>query len=125
MKKKIVKRRTNIERPFGDGEISNAAFFGMLRAALRNKSRFFPSVAHCKERVKEPYIGINKRRKWSYRCESCGKLKDGKEIFVHHLEECGTLTSFEDLPGFCKRLFCNSDKLTAICEACHNKFHNK
>jgi len=124
MKKKIVKRRTNIERPFGDGNISNAAFFGMLRAALRNKSRFFPSVANCKERVKEPYIGTIKRRKWSYRCEDCHKLFDSKSIFVHHKIECGELNSFDDLPGFVKRLFCDSKDLTAICDLCHSKKHN-
>lgn len=114
-----------IQKPFADGTMTNSAFFSMLRSALRNKSRWFLSVNKARERVKVPYIGSNKKKKWVYKCEGCFKLFDAKSINVHHLQECGTLKSFEDLPEFTKRLFCNSDELICLCENCHNKIHNK
>ena len=118
-------RSSNIPKPFADGTMTNSAFFSMLRAMMRQKSRWWTPITVCKNRVKIPYAGTNKRKKWVYRCEDCGALKSADEIFVHHIHECGTLTSFEDIPGFAKRLFCNSDELVAICEKCHDIRHNK
>lgn len=123
--KKPVKRRKNIERPFADGTVSNAAFFGMIRAALRNKSRWWKPISTCRDNAKIPYVGPNKRRKWMYKCESCGGIYDIKGVNVHHKIDCGSLNSFEDLPGFVKRLFCDSKDLILICNKCHDKEHKK
>jgi len=112
------------EKPFADGTMTNAAFFGMIRAGLRNKSRWYPPIKTCKDRNRVPYIGTNKRRKWSYRCENCHKLFDAEKVKVHHKIECGVLNSFDDLPGFVKRLFCDSISLALLCDECHVKTHN-
>ena len=120
MTKKITK-----VKPFADATMTNSAFFGMIRSALRNKSRWYYPVKVCKERNREPYIGPNKRRKWSYRCESCKKLYDAREINVHHKVECGVLNSFDDLPGFVNRLFCNSSGLILLCDSCHKETHEQ
>jgi hypothetical protein len=112
-------------KPFADGTMTNAAFFGMIRSALRNKSRWFLSIKICKEKNRLPYTGLNKRRKWSYKCEKCHKLFDAKEINVHHKIDCGTLNSFDDLSGFTQRLFCDSSELICICNNCHNELHKK
>jgi len=114
-----------IEKPFADGTLSNAAFFGMLRSALRQKSRWHLPIKNCKERQKTPYSGTNKRRKWLYKCEGCFELFDSKEVSVHHSVECGQLNSFDDLPGFVKRLFCDSKDLKLVCSNCHDKEHGK
>lgn len=111
-------------RPFAEGTMTSAAFFSMIRAALRNKSRFWPSIKICRERSREKYIGTNKRRKWSYRCEECGKLFDIKGVSVHHKIDCGSLNKFEDIPGFIERLFCDSQSLSLLCNTCHDK-HTK
>lgn len=130
MKKTTTKKTTRVSKvgiikPFADGEMTNSVFFGMIRSALRNKSRFFPSVKICRERAKVPYNGPNRRQKWLYRCEICGQLRDSKITNVHHKIECGSLTSFEDLAGFTQRLFCSSEDLILICNDCHDKIHNK
>lgn len=125
VKKQTVRKKRIVDRPFADGALTNAAFFGMIRATLRNKSRWWPSISICRNRVRVPYTGINKRRKWSYVCDECHKVFDVKQINVHHKIEVGELKTFEDLPGFTKRLFCNSQDLVALCENCHNKLHGK
>lgn len=133
MVKRVVKRKeTNVskkkkvvEKPFADGTLSNAAFFSSIRSALRQKSRWFLPIKNCKERQKVAYTGPNKRRKWMYKCEGCNELFDSKEVNVHHSIECGELNSFEDLPGFVKRLFCDSKDLKLVCSKCHDKEHGK
>lgn len=117
---KIIK-----ERPFADGTLTSSVFFSMLRSALRNKSRFWSPIKACKERAREVYVGPNKRRKWSYKCEECHELFDVKCVAVHHKIDCGSLSTFEDLPGFVKRLFCDSKDLILICDDCHTKKHLK
>jgi hypothetical protein len=124
-KEKVVRKKRIIDKPFSDGTMSNAGFFSFIRSALRQKSRWFLPIKNCKERQKLPYIGTNKRRKWLYRCEGCLGLFDSKEVNVHHIIECGELNSFEDLPGFVKRLFCDSKDLKLVCSKCHDKEHGK
>ena len=121
-KKRVVKRK--IDKPFADGTLSNAAFFGMIRSALRQKSRFYYSVKVCRERARIPYIGPSKRDKWRYVCEICEGVFPLKFTQVHHKIECGSLSSFEDLAGFTKRLFCDSKDLILICKDCHKKTHS-
>lgn len=122
MAKKRVSRILKV-KPFGDGTMTNAAFFGMVRSALRNKSRWYYPVKVCKERNRIPYTGSNKRRKWSYKCEQCHKLFDVKQVNVHHKIECGMLNSFDDLSGFVSRLFCDSKDLILLCDGCHKEIH--
>lgn len=130
--KKTRKVKKIIEKPFADGSMSSSAFFGFIRSALRQKSRFFKSINNCRLNNRIPYIGPNKRRKWTYICQECGGHFDSKEVAVHHIIPAGTLTTFEDLPLFVKNLFCNSDKLKLVCnvskngkKSCHDLQHEK
>lgn len=117
-KKKILK-------PYNSGTMSSAAFFGMIRSALRQKSRWWKPILNVKNRGKIAYVGDNKRRKFSYICEECKKEFDAKSISVHHKKECGSLRSFEDIGKFCKKLFCEEKDLILLCEKCHDKKHKK
>lgn len=114
-----------MEKPFADGTMSNSGFFGFIRSALRQKSRFFKSINNCRLNNRIPYKGPNKRRKWTYICQECKGEFDSKDVQVHHIIPVGTLTCFEDLPKFVENLFCNSDKLKLVCTKCHNKEHGK
>tara|TARA_R110000868_G_scaffold69210_2_gene204031 strand:- start:989 stop:1369 length:381 start_codon:yes stop_codon:yes gene_type:complete len=123
---KIIKTRKGAApKIFADNTMTSSAFFSMIRSSLRQKSRWWYSVKVCKERAQIPYKGPNKRRKYSYICELCKGEFDAKTINIHHIEECGSLNSFDDIPGFVERLFCNSDKLICICTKCHAKEHKK
>ena len=117
------KRKSTVVKPFADGTLSNSAFFGMIRAALRSKSRFWYPIKVCRERARIPYVGSNKRRKWLYKCENCSKIVEMENTVVHHTIECGSLSSFEDLPVFTQRLFCDSHLLRLLCTECHDKIH--
>ena len=120
---RVKRARKVVEKPFGDGTMSNSGFFGFIRSALRQKSRFFKSINNCRLNNRIPYKGPNKRRKWTYICQECKGEFDSKDVQVHHVIPVGTLTCFEDLPKFVENLFCNSDKLKLVCTKCHNKEH--
>lgn len=124
--KKTIKkvRKSKVVKEWNDNTMTSAAFFGMIRSALRNKSRFWKPIMKVKNAAKVSYKGPNKRRKFSYICGECKQEFDSKQVKVHHIEECGSLNSFEDIGEFCRRLFCTEDKLILLCDSCHDKKHH-
>ena len=48
-----------------------------------------------------------------------------KETQVDHIVSCGSLRSFEDLPGFTERLLCETSGLQVVCKKCHQKKTNE
>lgn len=117
------KKKSRVDKPFNSGTMSNAAFFSWLRSRLRKMSQYWKPIQEVKKRGKVPYIGENKRRKFSYKCEECKNLFSDKEVAVHHIIPAGSLKSFNDLPGFCERLFVESNLLKLLCNTCHDKEH--
>lgn len=115
-KSKVVKTKNN-------GTMSDRQFFQMLRHILRKRTVFWGPILTVRNRAKIAYKGPNKRRKFSYICENCGGEFAANEVNVHHMIPAGELNKFEDLPGFCKRLFCEKEDLKLLCTKCHDKEH--
>jgi len=120
-----VAKRKIVEKPFCNGEWSRARFFSFVRSALRKASQRWAPIRTAKLLVRVKYSGPNKRMKWLYRCADCGGLFGDKNCSVDHIEECGSLRNFDDLPGFVKRLFCEVENLRVLCGKCHTKRHEK
>lgn len=121
-KKRMLKPR--IPKTRNNGTMTESAFFNWIRQILRRSSMYWKPIAQVKKEAQVPYIGSQKRRKYSYVCSDCKKEFAGKDINVHHTIECGTLTCFDDLPGFVERLFVERDGLVVLCTKCHDKRHN-
>lgn len=119
-KKKIV-RKSRVEKPYNHGTMSKAAFWSMIKSALRQKSRWWKPIQECKKAAKRPYKGPNKRQKWEYQCNQCKEWFNDKEIAIDHIEAAGSLNCSEDLPGFVERLFCEIDGLQPLCSTCHTE----
>jgi 5-methylcytosine-specific restriction endonuclease McrA len=113
-KSKVVKTRNS-------GTLSESAFWSFIRSALRQKSRWWKPVSDCKQKVKRPYKGPNKRQKFEYQCNYCKNWFPDKEVNVDHIIPAGTLTCANDLPGFVERLFVEVEGLQVLCTTCHNK----
>lgn len=121
-KKKTPKTtRKLVEKPFNAGTQSRAAFFGMLKNALRRMSMYWKPIALCKLNARRPYKGSNKRRKWEYQCNQCKNWLPGEEVSVDHIVPVGSLGSFEDIEGVVRRLFVEVDQLQVLCSGCHNE----
>jgi hypothetical protein len=117
-KSKVVKTRNS-------GTMSEVQFFQWIRQILRKSSLYWKPIAQVKKEAQVLYNGPNKKRKYSYVCSSCKKEYAATEVNVHHKVECGSLKSFDDLPGFVERLFCEKELLSVLCKNCHDAEHKK
>ena len=113
MGKKVIKTRNA-------GTMSESAFWGFIRSALRQKSRWWKPVTQCKLNAKRPYKGSNKRQKFEYQCNKCKKWFPDKQINVDHILPAGELNKADDLPGFVERLFVEQSGLQVLCVNCHD-----
>ena len=121
MAKKKTTRKPRVARTRNAGTMTEAAFWSMIRSALRQKSRWWKPVAKCKELAKRAYQGKNKRQKWEYQCNKCKGWFKSDEVNVDHIEPAGSLNCAEDLPKFVETLFCEQDNLQVLCKTCHDQ----
>lgn len=105
------------------GTMTDSQFFQWIRQVLRKSSIYWKPISQVRKDAQVLYKGPNKRRKYSYICSNCKKEFPSTEINVHHKIECGSLKSFDDIPGFVERLFCEKQGLVVLCQICHNKEH--
>lgn len=112
--------RKSTVKPRNAGTMTESAFWGFIRAGLRQKSRWWKPVSLCKQNARRNYKGPNKRQKYEYQCNYCKKWFADKNINVDHITPAGTLTCANDLPGFVERLFCEVEGLQVLCSGCHN-----
>lgn len=110
--KKAVKN-PKVARTRNGGLWTEAEFFGRLRAMLRGMTRYWRPISDKRKSVK---VGVGRNAK--YFCEGCKTLHDKVEI--DHSIPAGSLRSYEDLAGFCERLFVeDTSLLVALCKSCH------
>lgn len=130
-KKKTVRRkvaaakRQKAAKTRNAGTMTDAQFFQMIRHVLRRRTIFWKPILNVKNRAKIAYKGPNKRRKFSFICEGCKEEFASNQVNVHHMVECGSLMTFDDLPGFVERLFCEEEHLKLLCHRCHDLEHLK
>lgn len=103
------------------GTMTEAGFWSFIRAALRQKSRWWKPITKVKMASRRAYKGPLKRQKYEYQCNHCKKWFPEKNINVDHLKPAGSLNCAEDLPGFVERLFCEEQGLQLLCVQCHDK----
>lgn len=122
VKKKAVIKKTKprVVKTRNAGTMSESAFWSFIRSGLRQKSRWWKPITQCKLEAKRPYKGTNKRQKFEYQCNECKNWYQEKLINVDHILPAGSLNCAADLPAFVERLFCETDNLQVLCEACHN-----
>jgi 5-methylcytosine-specific restriction endonuclease McrA len=113
-------KRIRVPRTRNNETMTESAFWGFIRSALRRKSMYWKPVAQAKKNAKRDYKGPNKRQKFVYLCNECNKLFKDKEVNVDHIIPAGTLRSAKDLPVFVENLFCEVDNLQVLCDTCHN-----
>ena len=120
MAKKVVVKKSRVEKTRNAGTLTESAFWSFIRSGLRQKSRWWKPISECKLNAKRPYKGPLKRQKFEYQCNKCKNWFPEKQINVDHILPAGTLTCAQDLPGFVERLFCEQNNLQVLCESCHN-----
>lgn len=110
-----------VPRTRAGGQWTEAAFWAFIRSLLRQGSIRWPPRRNVKIRCRRPNQSANKRMKWEYQCDTCQQWFPDKLTEVDHVEACGTLKSFDDLPRFVARLFCEPEELVVLCKECHRR----
>ena len=117
---------------------TDAAFWGGFRSLLRKHWRHSQQYRDALARAKHSHPDATGRRKFCIRCEACetpynlgerviigqtkgGKDKDALAYQIDHIEDAGSLKSFEDFSGFVERLFCPPEGLKILCYFCHKE----
>jgi hypothetical protein len=120
-KRKVTKKR-DIERPYCGGEWTKARYFQFIRTALRGASNRWKPKYQCVKFAETAKLTNKKtgRIAMHYQCSMCYNEFPRKEINVDHIVPVGSLNSFEDLPDFTRRLFCERDGLRVLCISCHD-----
>jgi ribosomal protein L44E len=115
---------SRVPKPYAGGEWSHARFFQFLRSGLRQMSQRWPPACRLVWlRQRRPSQSTNRKLKWEYSCSMCGKWQKKEGMAADHLIPCGSLKSWEDLPGFAERLFVEAPLLRILCAECHKVRH--
>ena len=110
-KAKTTPTKTRVERTRNGGQWTESRFFGFLRSTLRGAVFKWGPKQEAKKLAKVAYN--------TYQCAACDGWFGTKEVEVDHIVPAGTLTSFDDLPGFTERLFCEVQRFQVLCKDCH------
>lgn len=109
-----------VERTRAGGQWTEARYFGFIRSALRAAFMKYP----VKHQVKKNCMQLTDEGS-RYKCQGCGELFRSNQVQVDHIEPCGSLKTFDDLPGFVERMFCEADGFQLLCKDCHQSKTNE
>lgn len=118
MKKTTTKKTTRVPKTRNHGFFTESQYWGFIRSALRQKSRWWKPILHCKLNARRPCK--KGRQKWEYQCNCCKQWFSEKEVNVDHIRPAGSLQCAADLAKFVETLFCEIDNLQILCTNCHD-----
>ncbi len=105
------------EKTRNSGQWTEARYFGFIRSALRSAfMRWAPK--HEAKRLSK--IAYNQ-----YECAECSGVFANKEVEVDHIVPAGTLKTYDDLPLFVERMFCEAEGFQVLCKDCHQAKTNQ
>ncbi len=100
-----------VEKTRNGNQWSEARYFGFIRSTLRSGFTRWGPKHQAKKDAKVAYN--------SYQCAACNELFTNKEVEVDHIVPAGSLKTFDDLPEFVERMFCEADGFQVLCKPCH------
>ena len=109
--------KQRVQRTRAGNTWTEARYWQFIRSALRQAYSRYPAKFQAKKAVERTVAG--KRHKYEYQCAKCDVWFQGKEIQVDHIEPAGSLSSYDYIAGFSKRLFCEADGMQVMCKPCH------
>lgn len=105
-----------VERTRAGGNWTESRYFGFIRSTLRRAFTRYPVKHQVKVKSRRQKKGS---RRYEYQCAACKKYYPNSQTQVDHIIPAGSLKTFDDLPGFVERLFCEPDNLQVLCSQCH------
>lgn len=120
-KKPSKPKRVLVERTRAGGRWTEARFWGFIRSLLRDGSRRWPPLAWDALSLDKLRVPGSKPRVYVHKCVACGRYKIRQHVQTDHIAPCGSLKSWDDLPLFASRLFCEVSGVRVLCISCHQE----
>ena len=108
-------------KPRCGGLWTEARYNSFIKSALRTASVRWPPRYQCLHDA-FAYQGINPatgRQAKLYTCCKCDNLFPQANMEVNHIVPVVPVEGFDSWDGVIERLFCEKDKLEAVCKPCH------
>lgn len=118
-KKPAVKRASRAVKTRAGATWTESRYFQFIRSALRQAFSRYPVKYQAKDASKRTLKHKKGRQQYEYQCSHCRGWFPSKSVEVDHIVPAGSLKTYEDLPGFVSRLFCEVDGLQILCKECH------
>ena len=120
MAKKVVKRKTTTVCSRNGGTMTESQYFSKIRSILRSGFRYWKPMQLALEKASRPSQSLNKRIKKEYQCKKCSLWFKRADCEIDHVQECGSLQTYEDIVPFIQRLTKeNIDAYQILCKPCH------
>ena len=120
MAKKKVTKRIMVPRTRNAETLTESMYWSKIRSALRQAFQYWIPMQKALEKASRPSQSKNKAVKKEYLCKECTYWFQRKEVHIDHIEECGSLKSFDDIQGFIERLTIEDvNGFQVLCKPCH------
>jgi hypothetical protein len=120
MAKKVVKRKSTTVCSRNGGTLTESQYFSKIRSILRSGFRYWKPMQLALEAASRPSQSTNKRIKKEYQCAKCNNWFKRADVEIDHIEECGSLSTYEDIVPFIQRLTKEEiDAYDILCKPCH------
>lgn len=122
IQKKIPVKRSRVAKTRNNNTLTEAAYFSKIRSALRNAFRYWKPMQEALNLASRPSQSDNKKIKKEYQCNICKKWFKRSDVEIDHIEECGSLSSYDDVIPFLKRLTVeNISAYQILCKKHHSE----
>ena len=122
MTKKKITKRIMVPRTRNAETLTESQYWSKIRSALRLAFQYWIPMQKALDKASRPSKSTNKALKKEYLCKECVAWFPRKEVHIDHIEECGSLKSFNDIQGFIERLTIEDiNGFQVLCKPCHYK----
>jgi hypothetical protein len=121
IQKKTTVKKSRVPKTRNSGTLTESQYFSKIRSALRNAFRYWKPMQIALEKASRPSQSINKKLKKEYQCANCKSWFKRTDIEIDHIEECGSLSSYDDIVPFIQRLA--KEDVSAYQILCKNPCH--
>jgi hypothetical protein len=129
-----MKRKYKVPRPRNAGTMTEAEYWGKVRSALRMAFRYWRPMKLAMNRYTRKVRVLNTKTnrmntKKEIQCQMCMQwFREDGDVKIHkdHINEVGSLKSYDDLAEFLQRLTDeNIENYQPLCKPCHDKKTHK
>lgn len=122
MTKQRKPKTTRVPKTRNGNTWTESQYFSRIRSILRNGFRYYKPMMLALEKASRPSQSSNKKLKKEYQCAHCLKWFPRNKVEIDHNEECGSLSSYDDIVPFIKRLTVEDiSAYNILCRPCHKE----